>query len=349
MSKLLRNGTFQDSDSEHSVPNIDSGFDHHHRYCSTAGYPLGEITAVLLLVACLLPSSSVAGETLAPSWQKHEISAGADARVYFTYRPASRSAGEALPVVLVFHGFESDPKGMRWMIHADHWAEQFGFLMVYPEGRQKRWQATKGLGGFSQASADRLFLKTLMKDLETLPGVDKERIYAMGYSNGSEMVAMLVCTMPEAVLAGAMVASAIDISACPKAEVPMALVHGAKDRLAPFEGGGSKRIYSHRQTVEHFRQANGSPALKAKVVDMPSMRCKAFGDQVLDCVGFDDGHTWPGGEVFKADLLGKTNTEVSASELFFRFFSKHQPERVDPRMRAIAPRRALGLAASRTY
>jgi polyhydroxybutyrate depolymerase len=264
----------------------------------------------------------------AGSYRREELVVDGVARELFVYTPA-KLAAERSPVVIAFHGFQSDASGLRWIAKIDRFADAAGFIVVYPNAVDKSWNAGRGSGSTNRSTDDAGFARALLAAVATRADVDAERMYAMGFSNGAQMVATIVCTLDHQLAAAAMVAHSLNIPDCePRARVPILLIQGRKDPFVPFDGGGKSDLKSHAFTVDFFREINDAVAPPKPVLERDSIRCTQSDDregreQVVECVGERDGHTWPGGVVFQPEVFGPTNTELAGTEYIFQFFARH--------------------------
>jgi len=55
-------------------------------------------------------------------------------RAYYVHVPASFNPQQATPVLLVFHQERSNARAMSHLTRFHEFSEQYGFLVVYPEG-----------------------------------------------------------------------------------------------------------------------------------------------------------------------------------------------------------------------
>lgn len=264
----------------------------------------------------------------AATWDKATIDVNGVEREYFVFVPQSAPASQR-PAVIALHGFESDANGLRWLIRSDGIAEEHGFVMIYPNAENKSWNAGKGFGSRNKTSDDLGFMTRLLAELPGRHGLDPERLYVMGFSNGGQLAALSACRLGNEIAAVAIVAQTMNIDDCaPETPVPAALIHGASDPLAPFDGGGPFELRSHADSVDFFRALNETADSKEDLVSLETVRCTSFGlgsaGEVVDCVAFSDGHTWPGGVEFKVDLFGTVNQEIHATEVLFDFFERHR-------------------------
>lgn len=262
---------------------------------------------------------------------QHEIKVGDTVRKYMVYRPSSVPRSAPAKVVLAFHGFMSDPAGLRWLTKPDKWADKHKYLMIYPKAVKGSFNAGKG-SGTSKSGVDELaFIDALMKRAEKLHNANLSRLYVLGFSNGAQMAALAMCRRAKSLAGMAMVAHSLNIANCkPATPVPSVLIRGAKDPFVPFSGGGRYGLKSHADTVKSLQKYLGLSAEKNEVsVNLPTIRCRDYpkksSSRLRSCVGFEDGHTWPGGTKFQPEKFGKTNTQVSGYELIFKFFDAQKP------------------------
>lgn len=112
------------------------------------------------------------------------------------------SAGEGLaaPLVLAFHGYDDNPN--NFSRHVDlhkSWPEA---IIVYPQGlqipdrdgtlRAKGWQSRQGLFG----DRDLLYVDAILEELGSRHSIDPGRVYATGFSNGGQLVFLLMSERP---------------------------------------------------------------------------------------------------------------------------------------------------------
>lgn len=278
------------------------------------------------LVLSVLPVSQSHANA---KYYKQEATINGVKRDYYVYLPSTWTSDKQHPAVIAFHGYESDANGMRWAIKPDKWAEKYGYVMIYPNALNKSWNAGKGFGSANKTSDDLSFAAALPDIVAARHNIDKHKIYAMGFSNGAQVVALMACNVPQKLAAAAIVAHTMNIDGCnPKIKLPMAFIHGAQDKQAPFKGGGKASLASHDDSVSFYLQVNEISSEASVIVDKETIRCKSWSDkgekaEVRSCIGFDSGHSWPGGTEFMVELLGTVNKELNANDFLFEFFSQH--------------------------
>jgi len=276
-------------------------------------------------------------------------------RYYEIHVPSAYDKEKPAPVVMVFHGGGGDPGSVRYESGMDDIADKNGFIVVYPAGTPTRgalkdrlliWNDGRPFkNGKTSVIDDVAYVDVLLEDLSRLFNVDKNRIYACGYSNGAQFTYRLAKRRADVIAAIAAVAGqrppddAFDPA--PSRPVPVMQFAGVQDNLSPFNGGSPPReaafkadVLPVEQTVNawvDFNQCRMEPVEEkrtGKAVMRRYAPCRA-GAEVVFWTIEDGGHTWPGGRITpNAELLGlgglgKVNTDINASDLIWDFFKKH--------------------------
>jgi polyhydroxybutyrate depolymerase len=164
------------------------------------------------------------------------------------------------------------------------------------------------------------------------------RAIATGFSNGGFLSHRLACDMSDVFAAIAPVSGVFgtDPSKCnPPRAVPVLHFHGTSDPIVPYGGGTPVvpidlgKIIAFRSvpdTLQIWRTKNaclGGPVTiyaKGDATCTQWSTCKNGAD-VVHCRIDDGGHTWPGG--VPIPLVGKTSTDISATETMYGFFTAH--------------------------
>lgn len=283
-------------------------------------------------------------------------------RTFHVHVPHSYTGRQALPLVLAFHGYQMTGTLMRAVSVLDMTAEQNGFIVVFPDGVDRRWgDAPFNETGIDDVGFTDAMLKKLTRDLK----IDERRVYACGISNGGKFVQKLACEMSNRIAAiGVVAASGLDkvLSTCQaRRAIPIMFFMGSEDPLIPREGeardlgkageflglsemgintvGGNvgklAGLYTASDVVEYWCRHNGC-APQARVENLPDthndgcrVRKEAYGpgsggSEVI-CYTIDGGgHTWPGGAFLSVGgVFGRTTQDISASQLMWDFFARH--------------------------
>jgi polyhydroxybutyrate depolymerase len=299
----------------------------------------------LLLASALACALGVGGPALGAGEDRDEtIQSGGVQRMYHVHLPPTAPAGARLPLVLVFHGGGGTAKGAARQYGFNQLADARGFVVVYPDGVDRRWNDGRGTTGQPWLNTvlvdDVGFVSATIDRLRNALPIDARRVYATGMSNGAIMAYRLASELSDRIAAIAPVSGPMGTEKCsPRRPVPVLHFHGTNDEFAPFKGGkGEKSLsgtdfYSVEHSIQAWVRANGCKAepatveLPDKAKDGTRVTRKTYGGgkdgaEVVLVVIEGGGHTWPGREP-ALKLLGKATKNVSANELMWEFFQKH--------------------------
>ncbi len=259
-------------------------------------------------------------------------------RSYRLYRPANLSLSEPVPLVLMLHGgFGSGSqaeRAYRW----DGLADREGFVVVYPDGIGRSWNA----GGMCCGPAlrkgvdDAGFLAQLIEVVAKSENIDRRRIYMTGMSNGAVMAYRYACDARVPVAAIGPVAGTFS-QACPNPKpVSVLAIHGLADQNVPFAGGpGTKGVTKGNwlpveQTLDAFRSVDRcEPAQVQKTgeVQTSTAHCARGRDVVLTTIA-GAGHQWPGsiprtGPLARLLPADPSSNALDATRALWDFFRTH--------------------------
>jgi polyhydroxybutyrate depolymerase len=167
------------------------------------------------------------------------------------YVPTSLPKGTRVPLVVVLHGGFGVADGAAKQTGFDAQAERGKFLVVYPQGILRSWNAGICCGPAMKNNVDDVrFITTLLDRLEADYRIDTRRVYATGISNGGMMAYRLACEAPDRFAAIAPVAATLTISGCrPPQPVSLLHIHGMEDGNVPFAGGVGLAVFSIRSAI----------------------------------------------------------------------------------------------------
>ncbi len=259
-------------------------------------------------------------------------------RTYCLHIPHSYDASRPTPLVLAFHGRWGTGRQMAKLTNFSGLAEKRGFVVVYPDGFERSWNAGHGTGkAEAQGVDDVKFTARLIDALRQTLNLDGRRVYATGFSNGATLVQRLACELSDRIAAIAAVsgtiAPQIGRSCHPKRPVAVLQIHGSADPFVPWEGGRTKGgglVESVAATVAGWvardqcaPQPEGSD-LGGGVVCTAYRPAGAQAAMVVVCRVERGGHTWPGGDQYLPEkVIGATNRSWNASEAIWDFFLEH--------------------------
>ncbi len=236
------------------------------------------------------PSAGCAKTTGATGLQTRTKSIGGKTRDYLRFIPAGYTPGKPVAVVLGFHGSGGTAAKARATFDLEAEAGS-GAIFIYPQGLpdpafdgDNRWDPTKG-------SDDYQLVDALIAEVEASHCVDRDRIFAVGFSNGARMTSMLGCYRGDRIRAIAPVAPGGNATTLP-------LASGAcTGEVGIWEGLGTADA-DHEQGAtlvrDYYRTANGCAATRTATTPAGCERydgCRAEVPSVW-CT-YPGGHAWP--------------------------------------------------------
>jgi len=276
-------------------------------------------------------------------------------RTYHIQFPKNFNTNNPAPMVLALHGGGGMGSTFEEQVSAGTLtaaADERGVVLVFPEGIKKRWNSGRTeIFNKEKMYDDVGFISLIIDEMITKHGIDSERIYATGISNGGFMSLRLALELSNKIAAVAPVTAQMPkINELKRPEFPISImiINGAADRLVPYKGGhvrpfrfGRSKgvILSTQKTIKMFSDFNKctSPAdfqlLPDKApndgTEVEIVKYSACEDEteivLVKVIG--GGHTWPSGVQYLAPrMVGVVSKEINASELILDFFLRHKRE-----------------------
>jgi polyhydroxybutyrate depolymerase len=259
-------------------------------------------------------------------------------RTYRVHLPRSYDKHRPAPLVLSFHGRAGTGNGQEKLTHFDAVSDENGFIVVYPDGLYRSWNAGLGSGPAEARDVDDVgFVSALIDEVGHELSVDKQRVYANGISNGGIFVQRLACELSDKIAAIAAVAGPMAARVAkdcrPKRPVPVLMMHGTADPMIHMDGTfvqGPGQALPVEETVAGWVQRNGCSStpvvsdLGGGVTFEAYEDCRDGAEVVLYRI-HDGGHTWPGGwQYLPEKIIGPTNRHIDASKVIWDFFARHR-------------------------
>lgn len=274
---------------------------------------------------------------------EHSIVFGGLERTYRVYRPASLSAAEPVPLVVMLHGALGTGRQAEEAYGWNAQADEGGFVVAYPDGIKRSWAVSEGCCGppAKQRVDDVGFIKKLVAGISAKLPIDQARIYATGISNGGMLAYRLACDTTLFAAIGAVAAT--QVGPCPTAQPTSVLhLHGTADRTIPYGGGPGKR--DNDGTGEQPAKIDGPPVpallatwrqagdcavpttRKSGPVTTTTAGCpKGRGVELITIEGA--GHQWPQSKrnltAERLFRLDPPSPAVNATGTLWAFFTKH--------------------------
>lgn len=275
------------------------------------------------------PAPEAAGCTspgLAPGNHDVTVASGGRMRLARVHVPPSYDAAKPTPVLLNFHGRNSNAAQEELLSKTTAKADAAGFVVVYPTGIGATWNAGLCCGQAQIEGIDDVaFTRALLDELGAELCVDHKRVFATGLSNGGFMANRLACELADRIAAIGPVAGQLLSSPCtPARPVPVIHFHGNADAIVPYQGGFG--MPSVESSVAAWAGRNGCSSTAKQTYAKGDATCVAYGDcdagaDVMRCTIAGGGHTWPGGVPVPA--LGKTSQDIDATDAMWEFFVAH--------------------------
>jgi len=247
-------------------------------------------------------------------------------REFLIHVPRGYDNTQPVPLVLNFHGATSYAEQQRSLFSLmDATADDKGFIVVYPEGIGRSWNAGVCCGEAVSSNVDDVgFARALVDYMAEHACIDRKRVYATGFSNGGRMSYRLGCEAADVFAAIAPVAgtkSFPDLNNSPGCEPSRPL------SLIDFMGSSDSRIQAQPGQIREWVDFNGcSDAEPTEVYRNGEHYCNAYtqceaGTSVTYCVIYGGGHCWPGSSPCPLGITSSAS-ELSANELMWEVFER---------------------------
>lgn len=226
-----------------------------------------------------------------------------------------------IPLVVVFHGFGGDPQQVRDLSAFDVLAESEGFAVAFPMGAGlvPAWRTDAAF-----AAPDVAFARRVVEDVAGVIDLDRDRVFAVGMSNGGGMAGRLGCDASDVFAAVGAVAAAHGLGSCgAERPVPVIAFHGDADRIVPIDGIPFI-AQDPREWASNRARDNGcdpDPAVTAAAQDVERLAWAGCEADVVFYLVADGRHGWPGSD--RAGRSGDSTTSIDASALVWEFFTEH--------------------------
>jgi polyhydroxybutyrate depolymerase len=258
-------------------------------------------------------------------------------RTFHLYRPQALT--DPAPLVVMLHGGYGDGAQAERAYNWDAEADSGHFLVAYPDGVDRAWNAGSCCGRPQRTGIDDVgFLTNMVATIEQQTSIDTDRVYVTGMSNGAMMTLRLGC-QTNLFAAIASVAGTL-LTDCSHAQPTSLLqIHGTADDRVPYNGGPGKAL-----------SASGAPNVDGPSVPSVNSTWRAIntcstptsttdGDLTTQTAGCPNGrtvelitiagagHQWPGGVpsplAQRIANLPPPSTALNATDTIWQFFTQN--------------------------
>lgn len=268
--------------------------------------------------------------------QQVSVTVDGEPRTYHLYVPDGLPDGEAVPLVLAFHGRGKQGNGPDFAERTgfDELAEREGFIVAFPDGIRHNFVAGDTINDPSVPD-DVKFVDAILDELRVQYSVDPQRIYSTGFSVGCGFSQLLAIRRSDRIAAIGCAGASLADTYLPElgSAQPFSAIMSCGSR-DPF-CGAPRLNYDFLMTIEHtatiLAEHNGCRGPDAGVpmanID-PSDRCEVTRQEWSSCTAGTSvvllraegsGHDW------YRSVEGSTTQcrDIDNTELFWEFFEAH--------------------------
>jgi polyhydroxybutyrate depolymerase len=268
--------------------------------------------------------------------------AGGIDRLYRLHIPRDYQNNVAQPLVLNFHGHNSNAYKQEQMTGMSYLADHSDFVVAYPQGtigldHHTGWNT--GPWNYPHVN-DVSFTSDLITHLQSSLCINTDRIYAMGFSNGGGLTNDLACKLSERIAAFAIVSGGmhpVPDGCHPSRPVSLMEIHGTGDLIVPYQGNvfndDEPSITAWMDNWSNRDHCTSKPTVflhQANLIGEQWTRCQDNATVIHYRVKHE-GHMWPVINFSRA----KHEPPLHTSVLIWQFFQQHTLRRATPLLHII--------------
>ncbi|MCC8932318.1 alpha/beta hydrolase family esterase [Rhizobium sp. 'Codium 1'] len=301
----------------------------------------------LLGVSSVAAHAAGCGEPIEPGQHRLTFQSGGVEREAIYVIPSNYSGKKKVPLVLDFHGSNSNPAVQIGRSHWNEVAEREGFVVMALAGSLKgelpnthAWNVPGVTAG--QGADESAAIRQLLKLAKETLCIDGTKVYASGYSGGGRMLSQYICNgfgdfAAAGFVMGLRAGTPVEEngvwqprreSCQPSRPVSIIAFSGRKDHVNPFEGGGRAYWrYGGEVALNRWAELNGC-ATRASLeagenADVSTHTDCRAGTSVVSYVIASADHAWPARTIrfqLASSKDDKAIREVDATDRMWEFF-----------------------------
>jgi polyhydroxybutyrate depolymerase len=264
---------------------------------------------------------------------------GGSERTFRSYRPAALARDRPVPLVVVLHGGFGDGAQAEKSYNWDAAANRYGFVVVYPDGIDRAWNAGRCCGKPQQRGVDDVgFLSTLIRLVAARERIDPDRIAVTGISNGAMMAYRMACESSVHLRAIGSVSGTMVVACSHPRRTSVMEIHGTADRNIPYRGGKGQgpsgvQTLAIPEIIARWRGIDGCAAPRTRTAGtVTRLTATCRNGRIVELITIEGaGHQWPGGVppspavAALARALGipgidPPSSALDATQTLYRFF-----------------------------
>ena len=240
-------------------------------------------------------------------------------RTYHVTVPSSYDGDTPVPLVIALHATGMSGKAMQVLTDFDSYAEENGFIVVYPNSISAGWNS--GFDTSPDAPHDAAFMQVLIAQLQNEYNIDPDQISLTGFGSGGLLAAKVGCDIPQQIssvaVVGPMLWSYFADACAEDAEAPVNIlfVHGDSDPIYPIQGDLTSGIWSTQQSLDFWAERNGCDT-GSRTGDEHNLLVYndcTDGTEVALYTVHEGGHIWPRIGDYSLNQLGIDATALVTS------------------------------------
>lgn len=264
-------------------------------------------------------------------------------REYLVHVPKSYDGTRAVPLLMSFHGgggnmeFQASDERFGQITASEH----EGFVVVFPNGYSRlpggklaTFNAGGCCGPAKEDNADDVgFARAVVADVTNQLNIDRERVFATGFSNGAMLTHRLACEASDVFRAIAPVAGSDMTTSCePQHPVSVLIINALDDDHVLYAGGVGEQSVDRQnmvnspsvpETLSRWLSRDQCQPTPRRVLERVGAHCDSYGgcrggSSVAICLTDSGGHSWPGAQVSRS--TAEPSQAISANAVMWDFF-----------------------------